>query len=85
MPLVPAEILPVSTPAPSTTIASSSDPNSPLLAALPDLPATECSYADPIPDGEVTFVVADRLYGMSLDASIVPLSRTAAAPISAAP
>ena len=68
VPLVPPEILPVSTPAPSTTVASSSDPNSPLLTALPD---TECSYADPVPDGELTFVVADRLYGASFDASIV--------------
>jgi hypothetical protein len=68
VPLVPPEILPVSTPAPSTTIASSSDPNDPLLATLPD---TECSYADPIPDGEITFVVGDRLYGIAADASIV--------------
>ena len=68
VPLVPPEILPVSTPAPSTTVASSSDPNSPLLAALPD---TECGYADPVPDGELTFVVADRLYGASFDATIV--------------
>lgn len=68
VPLVPPEILPVSTPAPSTTVASSSDPNSPLLGALPD---TECGYADPVPDGELTFVVADRLYGASFDAAIV--------------
>ena len=68
VPLVPPEILPVSTPAPTTTVASSSDPNAPLLVALPD---TECGYADPVPAGEVTFVVGDRLYGTALDASIV--------------
>ncbi len=68
VPLVPPEILPVSTPAPTTTVASSSDPNDPLLVTLPE---TECGYADPIPGGEVTFAVGDRLYGTSLDASIV--------------
>ncbi len=68
VPLVPSEILPVATPAPSTTVASSSDPNAPLLVALPD---TECGYADPVPAGEVTFEVGDRLYGTALDASIV--------------
>ena len=67
VPLVPPEALPVSTPAPTTTVASSSDPNAPLLVALPD---TECGYADPLPGGEITFVVGDRLFGMSLDATI---------------
>jgi hypothetical protein len=68
VPLVPPDQLPVTTVAPSTTVASSSDPNSPLLAALPE---TECGYADPLPGGEITFTVADRLYGMSVDATIV--------------
>lgn len=68
VPLVPPDALPVTTIAPTTTVASSSDPNSPLVGVLPD---TECGYADPVPDGEVTFVVADRLYGMSVDGSIV--------------
>lgn len=68
VPLVPPDALPVETAAPSTTVASSSDPNVPLLAAVPD---TECGYADPLPDGELTFVVGDRLYGSSSDAAVV--------------
>lgn len=66
VPLVPPEILPVSTPAPTSTVASSSDPNSPMLLALPD---TECGYADPLPGGELTFVVGDRLFGAAVDGS----------------
>ncbi len=73
VPLVPPEALPVSTTAPSTTVATSSDPNSPLLAALPD---TECGYADALPDAEITFVVADRLYGTSVDAAVVRCLRS---------
>lgn len=67
VPLVPPDALPVSTLATSTTVASSSDPNAPLLVAPPD---TECGYADPVPAGEITFVVGDRLYGMSVDGTI---------------
>ena len=58
VPLVPPDALPVSTVATSTTVASSSDPNAPLLVAPPD---TECGYSDPVPAGEITFVVGDRL------------------------
>jgi hypothetical protein len=73
VPLVPSEILPVSTPAPSTTAALSSDPNSPLIAdlATAELATNECGYADPIAGGEVTFVAGDRLFGASTDATIV--------------
>jgi len=67
VPLVPPEILPVSTPAPTSTVASSSDPNAPLLVALPE---TECGYADPLPGGEFTFVVGDRLFGAAVDGTI---------------
>ncbi|MFN8020543.1 MAG: hypothetical protein U0Q03_03345 [Acidimicrobiales bacterium] len=86
VPLVPAEALPVSSVATTTTVASSSDPNSPVLAAMPD---TECGYADPVPDGEVTFVVADRLYGMSVDGTIarclLPLQPAQRGPVSWSP
>ncbi len=68
VPLVPAGALPVSTLAPSTTAAPSSDPNSPLIAAVPDL---ECAYADELAGGEITFIVGDRLYGSAPDGTVV--------------
>lgn len=68
VPLVPPDQLPVSTLAPSTTAAPSSDPNSPLVVAVPDV---ECAYADLSPGGEVTFVVGDRLYGATPDGTVV--------------
>jgi len=61
-PLIPANQLPTTTEAPTTTAAPSSDPSNPLLAALPE---GECAYADPLPGGELTFVVAERLYGVA--------------------
>jgi hypothetical protein len=66
VPLVPPDQLPVSTLAPSTTAAPSSDPNSPLIAAVPEM---ECAYAEQLPGGEVTFIVGDRLYGSAPDGS----------------
>ena len=68
VPLVPAGALPVSTLAPSTTAAPSSDPNLPLIAAVPDL---ECAYADELAGGEITFIVGDRLYGSAPDGTVV--------------
>lgn len=68
VPLVPPEALPVSTLAPSTTAAPSSDPNSPLIAAVPEI---ECVYADRLPGGEITFVVGDRLYGAAPDGTVL--------------
>lgn len=68
VPLVPPEALPVSTPAPSTTAAPSSDPNSPLIAAVPEL---ECAYAPELAGGEITFVSGDRLYGAAPDGTVL--------------
>jgi hypothetical protein len=68
VPLVDANLLPVTTIAPTTTVAPSSDPNSPLVAVLPE---TECGYADPLPGGEITFVVGDRFYGVSFDGTVI--------------
>jgi hypothetical protein len=68
VPLVPAGALPVSTVAPSTTAAPSSDPNSPLIAAVPEI---DCAYADLLPGGEITFVVGDRLYGAAPDGTVL--------------
>ena len=68
VPLVDPDELPVSTIAPTTTAAPSSDPNSPLVVGVPDSP---CGYADVVPGGEITFVVGDRLFGASLDGTIV--------------
>ena len=73
------DALPVSTPAPSTTAAPSSDPNTPLIAAVPEI---DCAYADPLAGGEITFVVGDRLYGAAPDGTVLRclagLSRRAA-------
>ena len=68
VPLVPRDALPVSTVAPSTTAAPSSDPNSPLIAAVPEL---ECAYAPQLAGGEITFVAGDRLYGAAPDGTVV--------------
>lgn len=68
VPLVDPDDIPIATIAPTTTQATSSDPNSPLIAAIPEL---ACGYADILPGGEITFVVGDRLFGASLDGSVV--------------
>jgi hypothetical protein len=68
VPLVPAEALPVSTVAPSTTLAPSSDPNSPLVAAMPE---GDCTYVEPLAGGEITFVIGDRLYGAAPDGTVL--------------
>ena len=68
MPLVAPDALPVSTPAPSTTAAPSSDPNTPLIAAVPEI---DCAYAEPLAGGEITFVVGDRLYGAAPDGTVL--------------
>ncbi len=70
VPLVDPADLPTSSVAPSTTAAVSSDPNSPIVTALPDA-STQCGYADMLPGGEITFVVGDRLYGSSVDGALV--------------
>ncbi|MGD9998428.1 MAG: hypothetical protein AB7L17_08485 [Ilumatobacteraceae bacterium] len=66
VPLVPPAEVPVSTVAPTTTAAPSSDPNNPLVTAVPDM---DCAYAERPPAGEITFVVGDRLYGAAPDGS----------------
>jgi hypothetical protein len=68
VPLVDPGELPVTTIAPTTTVAPSSDPNSPIITTLPE---TECAFADILPAGEITFMVGDRLYGASLDGSVI--------------
>src|SRR5829696_3364242 len=68
VPLVAPEALPVSTVAPSTTAAPSSDPNSPLVAAVPEM---ECAFADRLTTGEISFVVGDRLYGAAPDGTVL--------------
>jgi hypothetical protein len=67
-PLVPPDALPVSTPAPSTTAAPSSDPNSPLIPAVPEI---ACGYAERLAGGEITFIVGDRLYGAAPDGTVL--------------
>jgi hypothetical protein len=62
VPLLAPNELPTTTEAPTTTVAPSSDPSDPLLAALPE---GECAYADALPGGELTFIVAERLYGVA--------------------
>jgi hypothetical protein len=64
IPLVPPADLPVSTPAPTTTQAPSSDPNDPIIGTVPDL---ECAFGAQLVGGEITFVVGDRVIGTSLD------------------
>src|SRR4051794_27334514 len=61
-PLLAADQRPTTTVAPTTTAAPSSDPSNPLLAVLPE---GECAYSDPLPGGEITFVVGERLYGVA--------------------
>jgi hypothetical protein len=68
IPLIPPAELPVSTPAPTTTLAPSSDPNDPIIGTVPDV---ECGYGDQLAGGEITFVVGDKLIGASLDGSVV--------------
>jgi hypothetical protein len=68
VPLVPPDALPIATSAPSTTAAPSSDPNSPLIAAVPEI---DCAYAEPLAGGEITFVVGDRLYGAAPDGTVL--------------
>lgn len=68
VPLVDPDSLPSSTASPTTTVAPSSDPGSPLVALVPDV---ECGWADALPGGEITFVAGDRLYGSTVDGSIV--------------
>ena len=71
-PLVPAGQLPATTRAPSTTLAPSSNPDSPLIAALPTDSGTDsCGYADQLAGGEITFVVGERLYGASVDGRLI--------------
>jgi len=62
VPLIAPNQLPTTTEAPTTTAAPSSDPGNPLLASLPDV---ECAYEDPLAGGEITFVVADHLFGVA--------------------
>jgi hypothetical protein len=68
VPLVAPDALPVSTLAPSTTAAPSSDPNSPLVLAVPEM---DCAFGQQFAGGEITFVVADRLYGATADGSAI--------------
>jgi hypothetical protein len=67
VPLVPPDQLPLPTMATTTTVATSSDPDRPLITVLPD---GDCAPAERLPDGEVTFVVGDRLYGASPDGAV---------------
>lgn len=66
-PLLRPDQLPTTSAAPSTTTAPSSDPSSPLLAALPE---GECAYSAPLPAGEITFIVGERLYGVAPDGTL---------------
>lgn len=74
VPLVAPDQLPVTTIAPTTTAAPSSDPNSPLVAALPE---TECGFADTLPGGEITFLVGDRMFGVAVDGTVIRCLATA--------
>jgi len=65
-PLVDPVTAPVETAATTTTIAPSSDPTRPLVAALPE---GECALGSPVPGGEITFAVGERLYGVAPDGS----------------
>jgi hypothetical protein len=68
VPLIPPDQLPITSLAATSTTAPSSDPNSPLIAALPD---GDCVYADAPAASEATFIVGDRLIGASFDGSSV--------------
>lgn len=68
VPLVPPDQLPLPSIETTTTAVVSSDPDRPLIATLPD---GECAYAERLVDGEVTFVVGDRMYGASADGAVV--------------
>lgn len=65
VPLIPPDQLPITTLPATTTTAPSSDPNDPLLVALPQ---GDCAYADAPAEGELTFVLGNRLFGSTFDA-----------------
>ena len=68
VPLIPPDQLPITTLAATTTTAPSSDPNDPLLVALPE---SDCVYADASVEGELTFAFGNRLFGTTFDAATV--------------
>jgi hypothetical protein len=68
VPLIPPDQLPITTLAATTTTAPSSDPDDPLLVALPQ---GDCAYADAPTEGELTFVFGNRLFGTTFDAATV--------------
>jgi hypothetical protein len=68
VPLIPPDQLPITSLAATSTTAPSSDPNDPVIAALPE---GDCVYADVLAGGEATFIVGDRLIGVSLDGATV--------------
>lgn len=67
IPLIDPAELPITTLAPTTTLAPIAGPVDPLIAALPE---SGCAYQDAPKGGEITFISGDRLYGAAPDGSL---------------